>query len=93
MPFIDPLFRFLYMQVALLINALRGLIPPVPPAIAEACAQVAAAVGWLGPVMAFAPWQALVIGLGLMISGALIGLGVLIARIGLSVFLLGGGGT
>lgn len=70
-----------------------ALVPAPPAAILNACQEISASLGWLGPVLWVAPWPALAAGVIIVLGGVGIGVGVVVARIGVSFLTLGGGGT
>lgn len=89
----NPLFDWLRSIAQGFWALLQTLIPAPPPALADACAAIAAAGAWLSPVLGFAPWQALAGALGIVLACALAGLGIVLARIVASFASAGGGGT
>lgn len=72
---------------------LTNLFPAPPAVLGTACEQLAAVVGWIGPVAGFLPLPELAVGLVLWLAGVVAGVGIIVARIGVSYVTLGGGGT
>lgn len=75
------------------VAAIAGLVPAVPPELADACATVAAAMGWVAPVSWIVPWGALGVAIAIVVAGVVAGLAIVVARIVVSYLTLGGGGT
>lgn len=72
---------------------INALIPAVPQQVQDACQGIAAAADWLRPLAFYVPWQALGVALGFVVTGAVVGVGIIVARIGASFATVGGGGT
>lgn len=88
---LDGLIEWLSDLAKQFFGFLDGMVPPVPPVVDGACGVVAGAVEWVSPMLQWVPVEALVVAFGIMFSGAVAGLVIIVARAVASYATLGGG--
>ena len=74
-------------------SEVSSMMPDPPPELAGACGAIAGAADWLSPAAGFVPWAAMAVALGFLLTGLVVGIGIMTARIVASFATLGGGGT